>query len=779
MNDRDSNQFRDISKKIQGKYIPVIKFGGTNKYINKNQKNNYDDTNNISFTGDDAKRNRFDIFCDNNYGINKVCFSPQGKYIAGCGTNGIIYLYDLYENKLLTKLCTRIDNIRDLTISDNEKYIYACGDNKIIEIFDLYENRKVCNDNIGKCVDISIPNIIKNAKCDDKLLNTNNKGIHKNIIENMYTPYNKTKYKDLGNNKAVYVPIYDYNDLIKYDINMIDMNYVKLNRVNEIINKSTFIIKESHEYSTSCVAIPNVSSFLVYSGGGDGILKIWDIRMNLFALNKKQSNKNAYDTIFLDNKNPYASICSHEDVLTSISFNNTINYEGSSKLDKKKKKAKLKNKNSNSLNNSNIDENADTDDVCSTSSLSSSCSSASYSSLAFDLCKNMFNNILMTSGYDGYVRLYDINNNIIKSFYDEEKSITHCMFTNNNKYIISTNKSQYAKVFDFLYMNNKKNAKNMMSYLNNYESYYFNKKKTTNDVADQDKPQLNYRKKSENNFVKDVHNDNELHPCSIGNIYEYDDLKDRIDIINELNKKINDKKQDSENSKKNTNEKETDTDCSDYSDSGSSAFDENAVRTKTFYEHVNKQLEPTWSIFVDNLKYMDLIPYEEMHISLKENHDYLKAYYSGSNGKNNDTTIDSSINNDKSVIRQRDQYMMSENEQILYNKLTDIIYNKSDIPKFYSCISGDKCIIPSIDTYAHVYDIYTGLHVNTINNLYLPNYHIDTSYYNVNDSNHRIPPQKQISFLTSAQAYPKNHNIIATSNGYPDGSIVLWVFAPF
>ncbi|CAD2111209.1 hypothetical protein YYG_03365 [Plasmodium vinckei petteri] len=779
MNDRDSNQFRDISKKIQGKYIPVIKFGGTNKYINKNHKNNYDDTNNISFTGDDAKRNHFDIFCDNNYGINKVCFSPQGKYIAGCGTNGIIYLYDLYENKLLTKLCTRIDNIRDLTISDNEKYIYACGDNKIIEIFDLYENRKVCNDNIGKCVDISIPNIIKNAKCDDKLLNTNNKDINKNIIENMYTPYNKTKYKDLGNNKAIYVPIYDYNDLIKYDINMIDMNYVKLNRVNEIINKSIFIIKDSHEYSTSCVAIPNVSSFLVYSGGGDGILKIWDIRMNLFALNKKQSNKNAYDTIFLDNKNPYASISSHEDVLTSISFNNTINYEGSSKLDKKKKKAKLETQNSNSLNNSTIDENADTDDVCSTSSFSSSCSSASYSSLAFDLCKNMFNNILMTSGYDGYVRLYDINNNIIKSFYDEEKSITHCMFTNNNKYIISTNKSQYAKVFDFLYMNNKKNAKNMMSYLNNYESYYFNKNKTTNNIADQDKPQINYRKKSENNFVKDAHNDNELHPCSIGNIYEYDDLKDRIDIINELNKKINDKKQDSENSKKNINEKETDTDFSDYSDSGSSAFDENAVRTKTFYEHVNKQLEPTWSIFVDNLKYMDLIPYDEMHISLKENHDYLKAYYSGYNGKNNDTTIDSSVNNDKSVIRQRDQYMMGENEQILYNKLTDIIYNKSDIPKFYSCISGDKCIIPSIDTCAHVYDIYTGLHVNTINNLYLPNYHIDTSYYNVNDSNHRISPKKQLSFLTSAQAYPKNHNIIATSNGYPDGSIVLWVFAPF
>lgn len=124
-----------------------------------------------------------DIYYDNKYGINKVCFSPQGKYVAGCTSNGFIYLYDLYENKLLSKICTRIDNIQDIAISDNDKYIYACGENRLIEIFDIYEeNRKRCNNDIGKYVDVSIPSIIKNTKLKMKNCSESDNMKHNNNI---------------------------------------------------------------------------------------------------------------------------------------------------------------------------------------------------------------------------------------------------------------------------------------------------------------------------------------------------------------------------------------------------------------------------------------------------------------------------------------------------------------------------------------------------------------------------------------------------------------------
>ncbi|SBT80495.1 WD40-repeat protein-like protein, putative [Plasmodium malariae] len=851
MNDNDTKKFRDISDRIQGKYVPVVKFGGTNKYINRNYKNDNDDTSNISFTGDDYNAGNIDIYYDNKYGINRVCFSPQGKYVAGCGSNGIIYVYDLYENKLLTKICTKIDNIKDLIISDNDKYIYACGDNRIIEIFDIFENKKVCNDNIAKYVDISIPRIIENInrKPNDRLdsnkydnnnnyFNNNynstnnrvfghlNNSAKKSMIDNVYAPCHKTKYKDLTYNKVIYVPIYNYNDLIKCNINMIDLNRIKLNKINEIINKSIFIIKDSHEYRTSCLAVPNISTFLIYSGGGDGLLKIWDIRMNLFTLNKNNFNRSMSDIIFLDNKNPYASICSHEDILTSINFNNTIDYEENAyklrkedKYDEMKKKlrknniASLKNdlKKGEKKVNDDTSESSVTDASSSSSSFGSMCSSISYSSFTFNLSKTKFNNILMTSGYDGYIRIYDINNNIIKSFYDEEKSITHCMFSNNNKYIISTNKSKYCKIFDFIYMNNKKNTKNMLTYLTNYKSYYLNSTKKNNETSKEEVHNSSENSNSsgnnnsmngyndssngnnssincnnigsngnnnrgevyEDNFIMQMYNDNYLQPCHIKNLYEDEDLEERIKELNELNKKIaNDKKKVVNSSSGGMNEKNSESDCS-YSSSDSSNFDENVMRANIFYEHVNKKLEPTWSLFVDNMKYMSLIPYEVMSESLKKNYDYIKAHYNNLHSQSYDN-----CNNENSE-KQKEQLKIDEKKHKFYYELSDIIHNEADIPKFYSCVAGDKCIIPSIDTYAHVYDIYTGFHVNTINNLYLPNYNIDHSYLYSCNINMEIPKKKFISFLTSVDTYPKNQNIIATSNGYPDGSIVIWVFAPF
>ncbi|SBT43412.1 WD domain G-beta repeat domain containing protein [Plasmodium ovale wallikeri] len=809
MNDSDTKKFRNISEKIRGKYIPVIKFGGTNKYINKNYKNDYDDTNNVSFTGDDFNSSSTNIYYDNKYGINRVCFSPQGKYVAGCGSNGIIYVYDLYENKLVTKICTRMNSINDLTISDNDKYIYACGDNRIIEVFDIYQDKKICNEDYTKYVDVSIPSIIKNKNnAIDKTLDTNdskqgqsNNSVKKNILDNVYIPHHKVKHKDFRNNKVVYVPIYSFNDLINYDVNMIDLNCVKLKKMNRIINKSIFLIKDSHEYSTSCLAIPNISSFLIYSGGGDGLLKIWDVRMNMFTLSKKGYHKSMTDAVFLDNKNPYASICSHEDILTSINFDNTIDHENSSKWRKKRKERRKKEKkemhkmricNKESFHTKHIspcgeekckdfdteslDEGKDNifcNEDYSSSSFSSNYSSVSYSSLTFDLTKNKFNNILMTSGYDGYIRLYDINNNIIKSFYDEEKSITHCMFSSNNKYIISTNKSKCAKIFDFIYVNNKKNTKNMITYLTNYKSYCLNNSKRNRLGGREEKDFNDDGKLCEDNFLTDIYNDDSFQPCNIKNIYEDEDLQNSIKIVNELNKKITNDEKKMGNSNICVNEKIADSDCT-HSNSDSSAYDENAIKTNTFYEHVNKKLEPTWSLFVDNSKYMNLIPYEDIHQSLKRNHEYSKMYYTKLNGNNDKNSFD---NND--VEAKRNQLSIDENEHMLYHELSDIIYSDADIPKFYSCIAGDKCIIPAIDTYAHVYDIYTGFHVNTINNLYLPNYNVDNSYFHFHDLNSPILKRKHLSFLTSVHTYPKNQNIIATSNGYPDGSIVLWVFTPF
>ncbi|EUD69492.1 hypothetical protein C922_00355 [Plasmodium inui San Antonio 1] len=852
MNDCDSKKFRNISEKVQGKYFPVIKFGGTNKYINKNYTNDSDGRNSISFTGDGFNGNKVDIHQDNKYGVNRVCFSPQGKYVAGCGTNGIIYVYDLYENKLLTKICTKIDNIRDLIIGDNDKYIYACGDNKIIEIFDLYESKKVSNDDVARYVDVSIPSIIKRqcAKREDSSVGRSDhnggndetrqeqlppKETRKNVLDNIYTPWMKVKHKDFTHNKVVYVPVYNYCDLIKSNINMVDLNRIKIRKVNPVINKSLFIIKDSHECSTSCLAVPNISTFLVYSGGGDGLLKIWDIRMNLFTLHKKGNYKKATsNTIFLDNKNPYASICSHEDIVTSINFNNTIDHEGAYKMRRATRKREMRarerkqcdaDENSSQIGKESHsrkaeksvsfqDEELFLDDESSSSTFSSSCSSVSYSSITFDLTRNKFNNVLMTSGYDGYIRLYDINNNIIKSFYDEEKTITHCMFSYNNKYIVSTNKSKYAKIFDFIYMNNKKNAKNMITYLSNYKSYHLNRPSGDNEAGEDDNEYSNCASLYDDNFSKDLYIDKEFQPCSIKNIYEDKELEERIKLVNELNRKISkdDKKKAAgerdeggkgvsngmedrvadgmengvadgmengvadgmENGVADGMENESD---GTYSNTDSSAFDENTIKTNAFYEHVNKKLEPTWSFFQDNMKYMNLIPYDDLNESLRRNHEFIKTHYKKLNhSSDNSNHNQGEANSEKGVYHpQKD-----EKEHILYYQMSDIINNEADIPNFFSCVAGDKCIIPSTDTYAHVYDIYTGFHVNTISNLYLPNYHpADNSYFDSCSMSQPFFKKKHLSFLTSADTYPKNQNIIATSNGYPDGSIVLWVFAPF
>ncbi|KMZ87136.1 WD domain, G-beta repeat domain-containing protein [Plasmodium vivax Brazil I] len=826
MNDSDTKKFRNISEKVQGKYTPVIKFGGTNKYINRNYTNDSDATNGISFTGDEFNSKSVDIYYDNKYGVNRVCFSPQGKYVAGCGTNGIIYVYDLYENKLLTKICTKIDNIRDLTISDNDKYIYACGDNKIIEIFDLYESKKkVFNDDVARYVDVSIPSIIKsqNGKREDCAVGRSGhnggsdetgqgqlplKGGRRNPLDNIYAPWMKVKHRDFTHNKVVYVPVYNYSDLIKSNINMVDLNCIKMRKVNPVINKSLFIIKDSHECSTSCLAVPNVSTFLVYSGGGDGLLKIWDIRMNMFTLHKKGNNKKGTsNVIFLDNKNPYASICSHEDILTSINFNNTIDHEGAYKMRRAERKremrARERRQRAANGNNSQMEKEPHSgkteqsasfeneklflDDEGNNSSFSSSCSSVSYSSITFNLTRNKFNNILMTSGYDGYIRLYDINNNIIKSFYDEEKSITHCMFSYNNKYIISTNKSKYAKIFDFIYMNNKKNAKNMVTYLSNYQSYHLNKPSGDNPEGEDDNEYGNCAKLYDDNFSKDIYSDKEFQPCNIKNIYEDKELEERIKLVNELNRKISKedkKKAAGEGANKVANQVANGVDNgveheSDgtYSNTDSSVFDENTIKTNTFYEHVNKKLEPTWSLFLDNMKYMNLIPYDELNESLRRNHEYVKAHYKKLNHSSGKSNYNQGEANSAKQIYHPGK---DEKEHMLYYEMSDIINNETDIPNFYSCVAGDKCIIPSVDTYAHVYDIYTGFHVNTISNLYLPNYHHnDSSYFDSSSTHQPFFKKRHLSFLTSADTYPKNQNIIATSNGYPDGSIVLWVFAPF
>ncbi|ANQ09814.1 Uncharacterized protein PCOAH_00046840 [Plasmodium coatneyi] len=811
MIDSDTEKFRDISHKVQGKYIPVIKFGGTNKYINKNYTNDSDATNNISFTGDGFNTNSTDIYCDNKYGVNRVCFSPQGKYVAGCGTNGIIYVYDLYENKLLTKICTRIDNIRDLKISDNDKHIYACGDNQIIEIFDLYEGRKVFNDDVARYVDVSIPSLIKSQSGKTGQNGENEetgqeklplKGGRKNLLSNMYAPWMKVKHKDFTHNKVVYVPIYNYADLIKRDINMVDLNSIKIRKVNPVINKSVFIIKDSHDCSTSCLAVPNISNFLLYSGGGDGLLKIWDIRMNSFTLSKKENYKEAKSNVtFLDSTNPYASICSHEDILTSISFNNTIDYEGAYKkrriVSHRARLARGRKQCAADGNGSQMgkespsgeaeelftfqDEEHFLDGENSSSSVSSSCSSASYSSVTFDLTRNKLNNVLMTSGYDGYIRLYDINNNIIKSFYDEDKSITHCMFSHNNKYIISTNKAKSAKIFDFIYMNNKKNARNMVSYLANYKSYHLNKRRRNEHVGEDDDENGNYDNFYDDNFSRDIY-DKEFQPCEIKNIYEDKELAEKIKLVNELNRKISrgHKKKaagegdQGENVVEDVVEIESDV---TYSYTNSSLFDESTIKTNIFYEHVNKKLEPTWFLFLDNLKYMNLIPYDRLNESLRRNHQYAKALYRKLNHPS-----DNSYHNPGEANAEKQIYhpLKDRMEYMMYCKMSDIINNESHIPNFYSCVAGDKCIIPSLDTYAHVYDIYTGFHVNTISNLYLPNYHYtDYSHFNSSSMKESFYKRRNLSFLTSVDTYPKNQNIVATSNGYPDGSLVLWVFAPF
>ena len=63
------------------------------------------------------------------HGMNNLCFSPDGKYLATCGSDGYIKIWDINSDFILWKEMKyqRDNDLRHIKFTSDSKYIVSGG----------------------------------------------------------------------------------------------------------------------------------------------------------------------------------------------------------------------------------------------------------------------------------------------------------------------------------------------------------------------------------------------------------------------------------------------------------------------------------------------------------------------------------------------------------------------------------------------------------------------------------------------------------------------------
>jgi WD40 repeat protein len=78
-----------------------------------------------------------------------VAFSPDGTRLAGAGTNGHVYLWNL-EDRAFLQLDGHLDRARDIAFGHDGAWLASVGDDDTIRVWDLHGGHGSAELHVGR-----------------------------------------------------------------------------------------------------------------------------------------------------------------------------------------------------------------------------------------------------------------------------------------------------------------------------------------------------------------------------------------------------------------------------------------------------------------------------------------------------------------------------------------------------------------------------------------------------------------------------------------------------